>query len=158
MRIWGASNWFESLRANSSLIKRMYCQYVDEFVEIEMIHRPYPIICFIYISLISLMVAKRHRYNKHDLLIHQSQPLLQKMTSWWVCPLEFPPLDMRMFSFRSYSGSWTNASGSCKTHVLPANGFARKFECTNGRYANDSDLESDRARFELFLLNKTPNN
>ena len=36
------------------------------------------------------------------------------------------------------------------------NGFVRKFEWTNRRYANDLDPEIVRARFELFLLNKTP--
>ena len=37
-----------------------------------------------------------------------------------------------------------------------ANGVVTKFECTNMRYANDLDPEIVRARFELFLLNKTP--
>ena len=36
------------------------------------------------------------------------------------------------------------------------NGFMRKFECTNRRYANDLHTEIVLARFELFLLNKTP--
>ena len=32
-----------------------------------------------------------------------------------------------------------------------------KLEWTNQSYANDSDPESVHARFQLFLLNKTPN-
>ena len=49
------------------------------------------------------------------------------------------------------------AIGTMRLARQPANGVVGKFECTNERSANDSDPKSVRARFELFLLNKTPN-
>ena len=52
--------------------------------------------------------------------------------------------------------SKTFALGRTRRMVPIANGIVRIFEWTNRRYANDSDPESVRARFELFLLNKTP--
>ena len=49
-----------------------------------------------------------------------------------------------------------DARWRCHVTDWRANGFVRIFECTNRRYANDLYPEIVLARFELFLLNKTP--
>ena len=49
-----------------------------------------------------------------------------------------------------------DARWRCHVTDWRANGFVIKFECTNRRYANDLYPEIVLARFELFLLNKTP--
>ena len=49
-----------------------------------------------------------------------------------------------------------DARWRCHVTDWRANGFVRKFECTNRRYANDLDPEILRVQFDLFLLIKTP--